>query len=261
MSDNQRSVSIPVIDLNSDLGEHDGSGYSTDIALLGVASSANIACGEHAGSIEVTRRTVALAEERGVTIGAHPGYPDRERFGRRELGLPMEAIITSVERQLERIAECCASQNARLRYVKPHGALYNRAAKDSELADALAICIEGFDPSLTMLTLPECALYRAAAARGLRVAREAFVDRAFMPDGTLVPRDQSGALIDDPATAARRAVSIARDKTVAAIDGSMIDVAADSLCVHGDGAHALETMSAARAALEEAGFTIQPFAP
>ena len=207
------------------------------------------------------RRTVALALERGVSIGAHPSYPDREGFGRRELAMPAAEIIAAYERQLESIAACCEEEGARLRYVKPHGALYNRAARDLELARLVAECTAGFDSSLVILTLPQSALASAARARSLRVAREAFVDRGYSPDGSLVSRDQPGALIDDPHAAALRAVSIARYKKVAAIDGSTIDIDADSFCVHGDGAHALATLTETRAALERAGFAIESFAP
>ena len=258
--DNQRSVTIPVIDLNADLGEHDGDGYARDTALLDLASSANIACAEHAGSPEVLRRTVALSLERGVSIGAHPGYPDREGFGRRELHLPADTIIAAYDRQLNRIAESCEKEGARVTYVKPHGALYNRAAKDRDIAELLVKATAAFDSSLVLLTLPRSALAVAGAAHGLSVAREAFVDRAYMADGSLVPRDQPGATIESPAAAAERAVRIALGRGVEAIDGSIIAMEADSLCVHGDGANALAMMSAARAELERAGFTIGAFA-
>ena len=258
--DNQRSVPIPVIDLNADLGEHDGDGYPRDIALLDLASSANIACAEHAGSPEVLRRTIALALERGVSIGAHPGYPDREGFGRRELHLPADTIIAAYDRQLDRIAESCEKGGARMTYVKPHGALYNRAASDRDLAERIAMATAAFDSSLVLLTLPRSALAVAAAAQGLTVAREAFADRAYMPDGSLVPRDQPGATLENPAAAAERAARIALDRSVEAIDGSTIAIEADSLCVHGDGENALEMMSAVRAELERAGFTIEAFA-
>lgn len=206
------------------------------------------------------RRTVALALERGVSIGAHPSYPDREGFGRRELAMPAGQIIAAYERQLEGIATCCEHEGARLRYVKPHGALYNRAARDAELAALLAESTARFDSSLTILTLPQSKLASAGHARSLKVAREAFVDRGYSADGSLVPRGQPGALIDDPHSAALRAVSIARHKRVAAIDGTTVAIGADSFCVHGDGAHAIATLTETRGALERAGFTIEPFA-
>ncbi|HEX6575270.1 MAG TPA: 5-oxoprolinase subunit PxpA [Gemmatimonadaceae bacterium] len=247
------------IDLNADIGEHDGKDYSRDTAILGVVSSANIACGKHAGSLEVMRRTVALAYERGVTIGAHPGYPDREGFGRRELDLPLDEIIDSFQRQIENMHACCDAEGARLRYVKPHGALYNRAAKEEKLASGLASCVWTLDNSLVVLALAGGMLERASGERGLRTAGEAFIDRGYMPDGTLVPRDRPGALVTDDKTAAERAVEIANG-TVRDINGSVITLSAKSLCVHGDSDHALETVKSARAALEASGFTIESFA-
>jgi UPF0271 protein len=206
------------------------------------------------------RATIAAAYERGVSIGAHPGYPDREGFGRRELGLGTPAIIRSFEAQVELIAEACAVEGAVLAYVKPHGALYNRAAKDADLAGLLASCVAHFDPSLTMLALAGSALERESQSHGLHVAREAFIDRAYMPDGTLVPRDREGAVLHDSGIAATRAVLMVRDHEVTAIDGSVIRIEADSLCVHGDSRNAVETILLARGALEDAGFSIRAFA-
>jgi 5-oxoprolinase (ATP-hydrolysing) subunit A len=247
------------IDLNADLGEHDGDGYAGDFALLEVVSSANIACGAHAGSPEVMRATVAAAYERGVRIGAHPSYPDREGFGRRELGITTDAIIQSFAAQIELLAEACAIEGAVLTYVKPHGALYNRAAKDAELAHLLAECVVRFDASLTMLALAGSKLEDESESHGLRVAREAFIDRAYMSDGTLVPRDQADAVLHDPHLAAERAVLMARDHEITSVDGAILRVEPDSLCVHGDNPDALETILLARAALERAGFSIRAF--
>ena len=253
------ATQIPFIDLNADLGEHDDDGFSRDLALLAVASSANVACGEHAGSQEVMEQTIENAHEHGVSVGAHPGYPDREGFGRREIGIPIRTILTSYQKQLERMASCCRKVGAPFNYVKPHGALYNRAAKDVELARLIAAATARFDPALTMLTLPGSQLERECREHGLNVAREAFIDRGYMPDGTLVPRTQEGALIEDAYIAASRAVKLARDKSIPAIDGTSISVDPDSLCVHGDGVNALETITTARHALEVAGFTIRAF--
>lgn len=248
------------IDLNADIGEHDGDGYFADTQLLDVVSSANIACGKHAGSLEVMRRTVALAYERGVSIGAHPGYPDREGFGRREIGLSPDAIIESFEKQIENLQACCDAEGARLRYVKPHGALYNRASKDSELARLLAASLARLDSSLVLLALAGSSLQAEARTHHLRCAAEAFVDRAYMSDGTLVPRDRVGAVIENADAAAARAVQIADKGTVVANDGTLITVKADSLCVHGDSVNAIETVRLARENLERSGFTIAPFA-
>ena len=248
------------IDLNADIGEHDGDGYFADTQLLDVVSSANIACGKHAGSLEVMRKTVALAYERGVSIGAHPGYPDREGFGRREIGLSLTAIVESFEKQIEHLLACCDAEGAQLRYVKPHGALYNRASKDGELAKLLAASLARLDSSLVLLALAGSRLHAEARAHGLTSAAEAFVDRAYLPDGSLVTRDHAGAVIDNADTAAARALQIADKGTVVASDGTIITVKADSLCVHGDNVNAVQTVRVTRATLESAGFTISPFA-
>jgi UPF0271 protein len=248
------------IDLNADLGEHDGGGFDADFALLDVVSSASIACGSHAGSAEVMRATVAAAYERGVTIGAHPGYPDREGFGRRETGMAMDQILASLEAQIELLSECCAVEGARMRYVKPHGALYNRAAKDQELARLVAERIARFDSSLVVLAPAASMLQKESLSYGLTVAREAFIDRAYLDEGTLLPRERPGAVIDDPSTAADRAVGMIRDGTIRTIDGRSIRVEADSLCVHSDSRNALETVRLTRARLEHAGFAVRPFA-
>ena len=247
------------IDLNADIGEHDGKDYSRDVAILDLVSSANIACGKHAGSLEIMRRTVALSYERGVSIGAHPGYPDREGFGRRELNLPEYEIVASFQKQVENMIACCDAEGARLIYIKPHGALYNRAAKDEKLASLLAACVWTIDKSLVMLALAGGSLERASRERGLNTVGEAFIDRGYMPDGTLVPRNQPGALIEGMHAVGRRAVELANGK-VEVIDGREISIDAGSLCVHGDGEHALQTVKTARQSLEAAGFTIQPFA-
>ena len=249
------------IDINADIGEHDGEGYSADALLLDIVTSASIACGKHAGSLEVMRRTVALAYERGVTIGAHPGYPDREGFGRREIGLSLERILDSFEVQIQNLQACCDAEGALLRYVKPHGALYNRAVKDPELAGLLAASVARVDSSLMMLALAGSALEGESRAHGLRSVSEAFIDRAYLSDGTLVPRDREGAVIENAEAAAQRAVNLATGEGFQTIDGNAIAIKAESLCVHGDSRNALETVRLARARLEEAQFTIAPFAP
>jgi 5-oxoprolinase (ATP-hydrolysing) subunit A len=252
--------SARTIDLNADLGEHDGEGASADSAMMDVVSSVNIACGAHAGSIEVMASTVNAARTRGVSIGAHPSYPDREGFGRRELGLPVAEIISSVRDQIITLMRCCAEAPVRMSYVKPHGALYNRASRDTELARALAACVAEIDSSLTMLALSGSNLETESKRAGLSVAREAFIDRAYTSDGMLVPREHNGAVITDVSAAAQRAQAIAVDHAITSIDGQRIDVVADSLCVHGDSRDALGIVSAARRKLEECGWTIMPFA-
>jgi UPF0271 protein len=247
------------IDLNADLGEHDGTGYAADDALLGVVSSANIACGAHAGSRDVMLRTVQSAHDRGVAIGAHPSYPDRDGFGRRAMDIPMDELEGSVRDQIRALASCCADAGASLRYVKPHGALYNRAARDPALAAMLAGCIRDVGLHLCVLSPPQGELESAARAAGLRVAREAFIDRAYDSDGSLVARSEFGAVLTGAEELAARAVRIARDGLVEAIDGHDIDIAADSLCVHSDSPDALAVVMCARAALVTHGFSIRGF--
>nr|MBA3948422.1 LamB/YcsF family protein [Acidobacteriota bacterium] len=179
------------IDLNADMGE----GAGADEALLGVVSSANIACGAHAGDPSLMRRTVRAARASGVAIGAHPGFPDREHFGRRELSMGAQAIEDSVIYQIAALAGIAAAEGAALAHVKPHGALYNMAANDLAMADAIASAIAIFDPSLVMVGLPASALARAAEKAGLAFAAEGFADRAYEPDGSLVARSTPGALI------------------------------------------------------------------
>ncbi|HMA19292.1 MAG TPA: 5-oxoprolinase subunit PxpA [Gemmatimonadaceae bacterium] len=248
------------IDLNADIGEHDGDRFADDAAILDVVSSANIACGAHAGSADVMRQTIRAALERGVSVGAHPGYPDREGFGRHELHMTLRDILDSFTEQLFSIAECCKVEGATLRYVKPHGAMYNRASHEPELAAVIADATHRFDSSLFLLALSGSELEKAGRFRGLRVAREAFIDRAYMSDGTLVPRQSVGGVIRNATVAAERAVSIAVNQKVESIDGYLVSIIADSLCVHGDGANALETVSVARSRLQESGFEIKRFA-
>jgi UPF0271 protein len=251
---------IRSIDLNADLGEHEGNRASSDMAMLDVVSSASIACGIHAGSPSVMEMTVTAAMERGVSIGAHPSYPDREGFGRREIGMPVEQIMESVHDQIVSLERTCALNGAHLAYVKPHGALYNRASKDEELAAKLADVVFRINPKLAMLALSGSALEHESRAAGLKVACESFIDRAYMSDGTLMPRDRSGAVINDASIAGGRAVEMAKYGKIRSFEGKPVTVTADSLCVHGDSRNAIQIVTTARRRLEEAGFTIAPFA-
>ena len=251
---------IESIDLNADLGEHDGDGYARDELLLRVVSSTSIACGAHAGNHRVMEETSRRAAGFGVTIGAHPSYPDREGFGRRVIEMPVAAVIESVRAQVGLLLECAARAGAAVRYVKPHGALYNRAMTDQDLATALVDCVKSVDPTLPILALPGSAMADAAASASMRVAREAFIDRAYTKDGTLVARAEPGSTIEDDEIAASRAIMLARDGLVTCMDGTVIEVHADSLCTHGDNPHALQLVTATRAALEQSGIRIAPFA-
>ncbi len=242
------------IDLNCDLGE----GAPHDAALMPLITSASIACGAHAGNADTMRATVALARKHGVAIGAHPGFADREHFGRRELTLHAAEIRESVRAQIALLASM-----APLRHVKPHGALYNMAARDAAVADAVAAAIHGTDPALIVFAPPASALARAALARGLRVAAEVFADRTYQPDGSLTPRSEPGALITDPHAAAAQILRILREGTVSTnlgtvstTGGTAFAIAADTVCIHGDGPSPVAFAHHLRAALSAAGITL-----
>ena len=257
-----RNNCLPLtIDLNADLGEGFGrSRLWEDEALLDLVSSANIACGFHAGDAMTMRDTVIAAKVRGVTIGAHPSYPDIPGFGRRELGLAPKEISLHVAHQIRILRDVCGAEGAKLSYVKPHGALYNRAALDTEAAAAIVKAIREVESSLTLLGLAGSEMARAAERGGIAFASEAFVDRAYKPDGTLVPRGESGAVIQDVKSAVQRAVMLVKGKTITADDQSELRISAQSLCVHGDNPDAAATLRALRARLEDSGVTIAPFA-
>ncbi len=249
------------IDLNADLGEGFGRyRLEGDTELLDLVSSANIACGFHAGDPLVMRETVSRAAARRVVVGAHPSYPDLVGFGRRELGATPTEVEADVVYQIGALAAFCVGHGTALRYVKPHGALYNRAAKDASIATAIVRAIRSVDPSLILLGLEGTVMLTEAQAGGLDVAREAFVDRAYLADGQLVPRGQPGAVLDDVATIVERAVRMVTERFVIAIDGTRRIVRPDSLCVHGDGPHAVAIVRALRERLESVGIEIAPFA-
>jgi UPF0271 protein len=225
------------VDLNADVGE----GCGQDAALMPLISSANIACGAHAGDEESMREAVALALEHGVAIGAHPSFPDRENFGRREMQLGARELHECIVAQIESLASVAHKQGTRLRHVKPHGALYNMAARDQQMAETVVTAIRSIDPALMLFGLAGSALLTAAVRLGLRGISETFADRGYRPDGSLVPRTQPGSVIHDANAVAARAVVMVRDGSVDAADGSRVALRADSICVHGDtpGADAL----------------------
>lgn len=249
------------MDLNADIGEHDGEGFARDAELLAIVTSASIACGAHAGSESVMRQTIREAAQRGVAIGAHPGYPDRAGFGRKSISMPAADLAAVIVAQVTALLLCCDEGGAQLKYVKPHGALYNQAMRDPTIARTIARATSLIDPQLFVLAPAGSALAAEAAAAGLRVAREAFIDRAYLDDGTLMPRDRDGALLRNPSVAAERALVMARDQTVTSASGEVIAMCADSLCIHGDSVGALAMVRAARRRLEQAGMVIAPFAP
>jgi UPF0271 protein len=228
------------IDLNSDMGE----GVGADAELMPIVSSANVACGAHAGDAAVMVATVRAAKAAGVAVGAHPGFPDLEGFGRREMRMSGPGIEALVAGQIAALAGIAASEGVALAHVKPHGALYNMAAKDDAMADAIARAIAAVDRTLVMVGLPASALERGAARAGLAFAAEGFADRAYEADGTLTPRSKPGALITDPGAAAAGAVRLARAGRVRTI------------CVHSDTPHAAAIAAAVRRAFDEHGFTV-----
>ena len=249
------------IDVNADIGEGAGtSRLAEDSAILDLVSSANIACGFHAGDETSMRETVRAAHARGVAIGAHPSYPDLTGFGRRELGLDPREIRRHVASQIQALQQICVQEGARLTHVKPHGALYNRAARDSAAARAAIAGMVDIDGALILLGLAGSEMQHAASKAGVAFASEAFADRAYRKDARLVPRDQPGAIIENATDAVTRALRLVSEKTVRTIDGMDIHIAADSLCVHGDNPHALDLLRALKRGLDSAGVRITSFA-
>jgi len=245
------------IDLNCDMGESFGAyTIGADAEVMASISSANVACGYHGGDPAVMRRTVRLAREAGVAVGAHPGFQDLAGFGRREMRLAPQEIEDMVLYQIGALAAIAQSEGVRLQHVKAHGALYNMAARDRALADAIARAVAAFDPSLILFGLPGSELIRAGAACSLRVASEGFADRAYEPDGSLTPRSRAGAVIHDAEAVVRRAVRMAVDGIVAATDGSEISMHVETICTHGDTPGAQALTRALRAGLERAGIAI-----
>ena len=241
------------IDLNVDLGE----GESHDAVLIAHASSANIACGGHAGDESTMRNAIQACLASGVAIGAHPGYEDRENFGRRALDLGVDAVTALVRRQVSRLSELAAQAGAKIHHVKPHGALYNQADRYPALAAAVASGVRTILPGCAFYVPPSGALAAAGKAAGLVVKAEGFVDRRYLENGGLVPRGEPGAVIDELESAVAQALRIAREQNVRASSGALIPLPAETLCIHGDGLEAVELLRAVRQALEAAGFTIR----
>lgn len=241
-----------VIDLNADLGE----GSDHDDVLLKLVSSVNIACGWHAGSAEIMLRTVRSALSQGVAVGAHPSFPDREGFGRQEMYLSADRIYASMLYQIGALGAIVRVEGAYLSHVKPHGALYNQAARDKDLADTLVAAIRHVDPTLRVVGLAGGELIAAARRAGLTATEEAFADRRYNPDGTLVTRDRPGALITDLEAALAQTLAIVKSGQVTALDGSIVPLRGDTICVHGDSALAVRLVQHIRRELEHEGFTI-----
>ncbi|GAA4615598.1 5-oxoprolinase subunit PxpA [Actinoallomurus liliacearum] len=247
-----------MIDLNADLGEGLGPWrLGDDLALLSIVSSANVACGFHAGDPVIMRRTCAAAVERGVVIGAQVSYRDLSGFGRREMDVAPEELTAEVLYQIAALDGIARVEGDRVRYVKPHGALYNRIVRDPVQAEAVAAAVEAYDPALPVLTLPGSKLHEVT---DLTIVNECFADRAYTPAGTLVSRREPGAVIEDVAQVADRALRMAVEGVVEATDGTRIRVDARSICVHGDTPGAVELAQAVRKALENAAVPLRSFA-
>jgi UPF0271 protein len=247
------------IDLNADMGESFGAyTIGADEQVMSNITSANVACGFHGGDPAVMRRTVRLAREAGVSVGAHPGFQDLAGFGRREMRVTPQEAEDIVLYQIGALAGIARSEGVRLRHVKPHGALYNMAVRDAALAGAIARAVRAFDPSLILFALPGTELARAGEASGLAVAAEGFADRSYEPDGSLTPRSRQGAVIHDTSSVVERAVRMAAEGRVTAADGSEILMRVQTICTHGDTPGAPELTRAIRAGLVRAGLTVAP---
>lgn len=248
------------VDLNCDLGESFGAyTLGMDEAVIPHVTSVNIACGYHAGDPLVMERTVALAKSHGVAIGAHPGFPDLMGFGRRPMNVTPAEAGAYVKYQLGALMAFTKGQGMELQHVKPHGALYNMAAKDAALAKAIAEAVASVDDRLYLMGLAGSVMLTEAVKVGLPVISEVFADRAYNDDGSLVNRKLPGAVIHDPDEAAARAVKMAKENKVISINGKEISIQADSICVHGDNAKAIELVVKIRSALEAEGLSITNF--
>ena len=247
------------VDLNSDLGESFGRyTIGNDDKIIPLISSANVACGYHASDPVVMGKTIAMAKEAGIRVGAHPGFPDLMGFGRRNMNVTPAEAKAYVLYQLGALDAFCRVNGVKMQHVKPHGALYNMAAKDYTLSTAICEAIKEFDSNLIVLALSGGQLAKAAQDMGLRTAMEVFADRGYEEDGTLVDRHKEGAMITDENEAIARVIRMVKEKKVTAVTGKDIPIQADSICVHGDGAKALAFVEKIREAFEKEGIQISP---
>jgi 5-oxoprolinase (ATP-hydrolysing) subunit A len=246
------------IDINSDTGESFGA-YTIghDAGLFKSITSANVAAGFHAGDPSVLRDTIRLAKKHGVAVGAHPGFPDLVGFGRRELNVTPKEAEDMVLYQVAAVAGVAAAEGVTLQHVKPHGALFNMAVRNRELSDAIARAVAAFDKGLILFGLPGSEILNAGRAAGLRVAAEVFADRAYEPDGSLASRRKPGSVIHDPAAVVARAVRMVTERNVVAVDGSIVKVEADTICVHGDTPGSDDLAAKIRTGLEQGGVAVR----
>ncbi|OOR99802.1 lactam utilization protein LamB [Haemophilus paracuniculus] len=241
------------VDLNADLAE----GFAFDEALLGVVSSANIACGLHAGDAITIQNALTVAKRHGVRVGAHPSFPDRENFGRSEMQLPPQALKAHLLYQLGALQALCNNAGVPISYVKPHGALYNQASRDPELARLIAETVHQFNPNLKLMGLSGSLMLSVAEQVGLGTISEVFADRRYQPDGSLVPRSHPQAKIEDEQEAIEQVIQMITTQTATALDGSTINIKVESICLHGDNAHALLFAEKIRAELTTRGIEIR----
>ena len=247
------------IDINSDTGESFGAyTIGRDAGLFRSITSANVAAGFHAGDPSVLRATIRLAKANGVAVGAHPGFPDLVGFGRRELNVTPQEAEDFVLYQIAAVAGVAAADGVRLQHVKPHGALFNMAVRNKELAAAIAGAVAAFDKTLILFGLPGSEILNAGRTAGLRVAAEVFADRAYEPDGSLASRRKPNSVIHDPDAVVARAVRMVKERTVVAIDGSVVPLEADTICVHGDTPGSDDLAAKIRAGFESAGVAVRP---
>ena len=235
------------VDLNVDLAE----GCGNDEKLLQLVSSANVACGLHAGDYNEMRKAIQWAKANNVRVGAHPSFPDRENFGRTNMQLTDDELRACLLYQLGAVKALCEAENVILAYVKPHGALYNQAAKDPALARLIAQTIKAFDPTLALMGLSGSLMLNIAQEEGLDIISEVFADRHYLADGSLVPRTRDDALVENDEEAISQVLQMVLEGTVPTVDGGSVAIQADSICLHGDGAHAIEFAEKIRVALKE----------
>lgn len=249
---------MPSIDLNCDMGESFGAWkMGDDAALMQHTTSANIACGFHAGDATTIRKTVELAIKKGVAVGAHPGYPDLQGFGRRSLAMKSDEVFDIVLYQVAALKGICESLGGRLHHVKPHGALYNQAVNDPMLAGAISRAVAKVDSTLIFFGLSGSSMLHKAKKCGLRTAAEVFADRTYQSDGTLTPRTEPNALIENPEQAVSQALQMIRSGTATAINGEVFSIKADTICIHGDGPNALQFAKSIRQKLTENGIEVK----
>ena len=247
------------IDMNSDLGEGFGAwSMGDDEAVISCVSSANIACGYHAGDPSIMRRTVGLCADNGVAVGAHVSYPDLPGFGRRDMSCSPQEIYDCCLYQIGALRAFCEARGVALQHVKPHGAMYNNAAKDRRLADAIVSAVKDAGGGIILVGLAGSELGNAAGEAGIRFASEAFADRAYLEDGSLMPRSRAGSVIHDAKTAAERVARMVTKGTVTAWGGTEIQLRPDTICLHGDTKEAAMMAAVVRRALERAGVRIKP---